>query len=64
MNDNIELRNSANTELTYAKAIITTVLNSAIIDNEDIENTLEAALKSIERANDNIVKLKIEVPNE
>lgn len=63
MNDNIELRNSANTELTYAKAIINVVLNSAILDNEDIENTLEAALKSIEKANDNIVKLKIEVPN-
>lgn len=31
MNDNIELRNSANTELTYARAIINTVLNSAII---------------------------------
>lgn len=63
MNDNIELRNSANTELTYARAIINTVLNSAILDNEDIENTLEAALKLIEKANDNIVKLKIEVPN-
>lgn len=63
MKDNIELRNSANTELTYARAIITTVLNSAILDNEDIENTLEAALKLIEQANDNIVKLKIEVPN-
>ncbi len=63
MNNNIELRNTANTELTYAKAIITTVLNSAILDNEDIENTLEAALKSIERANDNIVKLKVEAPN-
>lgn len=63
MKDNIELRNSANTELTYARAIITTVLNSAILDNEDIENTLEAALKLIEKANDNIVKLKIEVPN-
>ncbi|EJD6672450.1 hypothetical protein M0K80_RS16530 [Providencia rettgeri] len=63
MNDNIELRNSANTELTYARAIINTVLNSAILDNEDIENTLEAALKLIEKANDNIVKLKIEVSN-
>ncbi|EIU7558167.1 hypothetical protein LHV18_15815 [Providencia rettgeri] len=63
MNDNIELRNSANTELTYARAIINTILNSAILDNEDIENTLEAALKLIEKANDNIVKLKIEVPN-
>lgn len=63
MNDNIELRNSANTELTYARAIINTVLNSAILDNEDIENTLEAVLKLIEKANDNIVKLKIEVSN-
>lgn len=63
MNDNIELRNSANTELTYAKAIINTVLNSAILDNEDIENTLEAALKLIERANDNIAQINIEVPN-
>lgn len=63
MNNNIELRNHANTELTYARAIINTVLKSAILDNEDIENTLEAALKSIERANNNIVKLKVEAPN-
>lgn len=63
MKNNIELRNSANTKLTYARAIINTILNSAILDNEDIENTLEAALKLIEKANDNIVKLKIEVPN-
>lgn len=45
MNDNIQLINSANTELTYARAIINTILNSAILDNEDIENTLEAAIK-------------------
>ncbi|WP_272684665.1 hypothetical protein [Providencia sp. PROV130] len=63
MNDNIELRNSANTELTYARAIINTILNSAILDNEDIENTLEAALKLIEKANDNIAQINIEVPN-
>ncbi|HGM9926893.1 TPA: hypothetical protein ACKREO_002899 [Providencia stuartii] len=63
MNDNIELRNSANTELTYARAIINTILNSAILDNEDIENTLEAALKLIERANNNIAQINIEVPN-
>lgn len=63
MKSNIELRNAANTKLTYARAIINTILNSAILDNEDIENTLEAALKLIEQANDNIVKLKIEVPN-
>lgn len=64
MKSNIELRNSANTKLTYARAIITTVLNSAIIDNVDIENTLEAALKFIEKANDNIAQLNAEVPNE
>ncbi|HFD6683179.1 TPA: hypothetical protein ACS772_002640 [Providencia alcalifaciens] len=63
MKDNIELRNSANTELTYARAIITTVLNSAILDNEDIENTLEAALRFIEQANNNIAQINIEVPN-
>lgn len=63
MNDNIELRNTANTELTYARAIINTILNSAILDNEDIENTLEAALKLIERANNNIAQINIEVPN-
>ncbi|AVL39256.1 TPA: hypothetical protein U2J46_000013 [Providencia stuartii] len=63
MNDNIKLRNSANTELTYARAIINTILNSAILDNEDIENTLEAALKLIERANNNIAQINIEVPN-
>ncbi|APG53098.1 hypothetical protein V6N22_000808 [Providencia stuartii] len=63
MNDNIELRNSANTELTYARAIINTILNSAILDNEDIKNTLEAALKLIERANNNIAQINIEVPN-
>lgn len=63
MNSNIELRNAANTELTYARATIRVILDSAILDNENIENTLEAALKSIERANDNIVKLKVEVPN-
>lgn len=50
MTSNIELRNSANTKLTYARAIINTILNSAILDNEDIENTLEAALKLIEQA--------------
>lgn len=63
MNDNIQLINSANTELTYARAIINTILNSAILDNEDIENTLEAALKLIERANNNIAQINIEVPN-
>lgn len=63
MNDNIKLRNSANTELTYARAIINTILNSAILDNEDIKNTLEAALKLIERANNNIAQINIEVPN-
>lgn len=63
MKNNIELRNSANTKLTYARAIITTVLNSAIIDNVDIENTLEAALKLIEQANDNVAQITIEVPN-
>lgn len=63
MKSNIELRNSANTELTYARAIINTILNSAILDNEDIENTLEAALRFIERANNNIAQINIEVPN-
>lgn len=63
MKDNIELRNAANTKLTYARAIINTILKSAILDNEDIENTLEAALKLIERANDNIAQINIEVPN-
>lgn len=63
MKNNIELRNSANTKLTYARAIINTILNSAILDNEDIENTLEAALKLIERANNNIAQINIEVPN-
>ncbi|HEF8773045.1 TPA: hypothetical protein RG734_002059 [Providencia stuartii] len=63
MKSNIELRNSANTKLTYARAIINTILNSAILDNEDIENTLEAALKLIERANNNIAQINIEVPN-
>lgn len=63
MKNNIELRNSANTQLTYARAIINTILNSAILDNEDIENTLEAALKLIERANDNIAQINVEVPN-
>ncbi|EMT5587694.1 hypothetical protein WMR23_004178, partial [Providencia stuartii] len=50
-------------ELTYARAIINTILNSAILDNEDIKNTLEAALKLIERANNNIAQINIEVPN-
>lgn len=63
MTSNIELRNSANTKLTYARAIINTILNSAILDNEDIENTLEAALKLIEQANDNVAQITIEVPN-
>lgn len=63
MNENIQLRNSANTKLTYARAIINTILNSAILDNEDIENTLEAALKLIEQANDNVAQINIEVPN-
>ncbi|HGN0866831.1 hypothetical protein EC835_101779 [Providencia alcalifaciens] len=63
MTSNIELRNSANTKLTYARAIINTILNSAILDNEDIENTLEAALKLIEKANDNVAQINIEVPN-
>ncbi|EOE1542359.1 hypothetical protein [Providencia rettgeri] len=63
MTSNIELRNSANTKLTYARAIINTILNSAILDNEDIENTLEAALKLIEQANDNVAQINIEVPN-
>lgn len=63
MKSNIELRNAANTKLTYARAIINTILNSAILDNEDIENTLEAALKLIEQANDNIDQITIEVPN-
>ncbi|MEX6255163.1 MULTISPECIES: hypothetical protein [Providencia] len=63
MRNNIELRNTANTKLTYARAIINTILKSAILDNEDIENTLEAALKLIERANDNIAQINIEVPN-
>ncbi|HHR6146012.1 TPA: hypothetical protein ACS719_002319 [Providencia alcalifaciens] len=63
MTSNIELRNSANTELTYARAIINTILNSAILDNEDIENTLEAALRFIEQANNNIAQINIEVPN-
>ncbi|MEW2737593.1 hypothetical protein ABZ131_00250 [Providencia rettgeri] len=63
MTSNIELRNSANTKLTYARAIINTILNSAILDNEDIENTLEAALKLIEQANDNVVQINVEVPN-
>lgn len=63
MKSNIELRNSANTELTYARVIINTILNSAILDNEDIENTLEAALRFIERANNNIAQINIEVPN-
>lgn len=63
MTSNIELRNSANTKLTYARAIINTILNSAILNNEDIENTLEAALKLIEQANDNVAQITIEVPN-
>lgn len=63
MKSNIELRNAANTKLTYARAIINTILNSAILDNEDIENTLEAALKLIEQANDNVAQINIEVPN-
>ncbi|MGG4606789.1 hypothetical protein [Providencia sp. Me31A] len=63
MSNNIELRNSANTKLTYARAIINTILNSAILNNEDIENTLEAALKLIEQANDNVAQITIEVPN-
>ncbi|MTB66519.1 hypothetical protein GKR48_06735 [Providencia sp. wls1943] len=63
MTSNIELRNSANTKLTYARAIINTILNSAILDNEDIENTLEAALKLIEQANDNVAQINTEVPN-
>ncbi|MEY0486389.1 hypothetical protein AB7459_14685 [Providencia rettgeri] len=63
MTSNIELRSSANTKLTYARAIINTILNSAILDNEDIENTLEAALKLIEQANDNVAQINIEVPN-
>ncbi|HGN1707088.1 TPA: hypothetical protein ACKRTE_002987 [Providencia rettgeri] len=63
MNENIQLRNSANTKLTYARAIINTILNSAILDNEDIENTLEAALKLIEQANDNVAQINAEVPN-
>ena len=63
MTSNIELRNSANTKLTYARAIINTILNSAILDNEDVENTLEAALKLIEQANDNVAQINTEVPN-
>ncbi|EPR3709216.1 MULTISPECIES: hypothetical protein [Providencia] len=63
MKSNIELRDAANTKLTYARAIINTILNSAILDNEDIENTLEAALKLIEQANDNVAQITIEVPN-
>lgn len=63
MTSNIELRNSANTKLTYARAIINTILNSAILDNEGIENTLEAALKLIEQANDNVAQINTEVPN-
>lgn len=63
MKSNIELRNAANTKLTYARAIINTILNSAILDNEDIENTLEAALKLIEQANDNVVQINVEVTN-
>ncbi|EMH5494557.1 TPA: hypothetical protein ACI4HY_000012 [Providencia stuartii] len=63
MTSNIELRNSANTKLTYARAIINTILNSAILDNEDIENTLEAALRLIEQANDNVAQINIKVPN-
>lgn len=59
MNDNIELRNSANTELTYAKAIINLILDSGFIDNENTLNALAVALLSVIRAHEALIKINL-----
>lgn len=59
MNDNIELRNSANTELTYAKSIIHLILDSGFIDNENTQNTLGVALLSVIRAHEALIKINL-----
>ncbi|EJD6581438.1 hypothetical protein M0L63_RS01850 [Providencia rettgeri] len=59
MNDNIQLRDAANTELTYAKAIINLILDSGFIDNENILNTLSVALLSVIRAHESLIKINL-----
>lgn len=59
MNNNTELRNSANTELTYAKAIISLILDSGFIDNENTQNSLGVALLSVIRAHEALIKLSL-----
>lgn len=59
MNDNIQLRDADNTELTYAKAIINLILDSGFIDNENILNTLSVALLSVIRAHESLIKINL-----
>lgn len=59
MEDNIELRNTVNTELTYAKTIIRLILDSGFIDNENTQNTLSVALLSVIRAHDSLIKINL-----
>lgn len=59
MNENIELRNSANTELTHAESIINLILDSGFIDNENILNTLSVALLSVISAHKSLIKINL-----
>lgn len=59
MNDNIQLRDAANTELTYAKAIINLILDSGFIDNENTLNTLAVALLSVICAHESLIKINL-----
>ncbi|MEK2484104.1 hypothetical protein AAAA28_11745 [Providencia stuartii] len=59
MSNNIELRNTANTELTYAKSIINLILDSGFIDNENTLNTLAVALLSVIRAHEPLIKINL-----
>jgi len=59
VNDNIQLRDAANTELTYAKAIINLILDSGFIDNENTLNTLAVALLSVIRAHESLIKINL-----
>lgn len=59
MNDNIELRDAANTELTYAEAAINLILDSGFIDNENVLNTLALALLSVIRSHESLIKINL-----
>ncbi|MBP6083695.1 MAG: hypothetical protein KA732_20860 [Providencia sp.] len=59
MNNNTQLRDTANTELTYAKAIINLILDSGFIDNENTLNTLAVALLSVIRGHEALIKINL-----